>query len=55
MIDGVEAFEISYFDGKGWSKAWDSTLEGKLPKAVKLALTLKGGAQLSTTPRTMIR
>ncbi len=55
LIDEVEAFEISYFDGKGWSKAWDSALEGKLPQAVKLSLTLKGGTLLSTTPRTMIR
>lgn len=55
LIDGVEAFEISYFDGLSWSKAWDSTLEGALPKAVKLSLTLSDGALLSTTPRTMIR
>ena len=55
LIDGVEAFEISYFNGKVWSKAWDSALEDALPKAVKLALTLKGGILLSATPRTMIR
>jgi general secretion pathway protein J len=55
LIDGIEAFEISYFNGKVWSKAWDSALEGALPKAVKLALTLKGGILLSATPRTMIR
>ncbi len=55
LIDGVESFEISYFDGKGWSKAWDSTLEGALPKAVKLSLTLKNGILLSAMPRTMIR
>ncbi len=55
LIDGVEAFEISYFNGKVWSKAWDSTLEGTLPKAVKLVVRLKGGILLSATPRTMIR
>ena len=55
LIDGVEAFEISYFNGKVWSKAWDSALEGALPKAVKLAVRLKGGILLSATPRTMIR
>ncbi len=55
LIDGVEAFEISYFDGKVWSKGWDSALEGALPKAVKLAVRLKGGILLSATPRTMIR
>jgi hypothetical protein len=55
LIDGVEGFEISYFNGSVWSKAWDSTLEGVLPKAVKMAFRLKDGSMLSATSRTMIR
>lgn len=55
LIDGVEWFEISYFNGSVWSKAWDATLEGALPKAVKMAFRLKDGPMLSATSRTMIR
>ncbi len=55
LIAGVEELEISYFNGSVWSKAWDSTLEGELPKAVKVALKFKDGSMLSATSRTMIR
>jgi hypothetical protein len=55
LIAGVEQLEISYFNGRVWSKAWDSALEGALPKAVKVALKFKDGSMLSATSRTMIR
>lgn len=51
----IEGFELSYYNGSTWSKAWDSTLEGGSPKAVKAALKLKGGEEVFAISRTMIR
>lgn len=55
MISGAEQFELSYFNGKAWSKAWDASIEGRLPVAVRARLVLKGGAEFTSLARTMIK
>lgn len=41
VIEDVEGFEISYFNGKDWAKAWDASLEKGLPKAVRVRIEVK--------------
>lgn len=54
-VEGVEGFEASYYNGLEWSKAWDTGLEGDIPVAVKVEVTLASGERLSTMARTMMR
>ncbi len=53
MMEGVRGFEVSFFS-TDWVEVWDSELEGSLPSAVKIAVTLRDGRTLSTITRTMI-
>nr|WP_260260140.1 type II secretion system minor pseudopilin GspJ [Vibrio intestinalis] len=39
LINGIEAFEMRFFDGQKWSDGWDKSME--LPKAVAVSLTLQ--------------
>lgn len=41
VMDGIEGFEISYFNGKDWVKVWDASLEKGLPKAVRVRIEVK--------------
>ncbi len=42
LFDGVEAFEIIYFDGEEWSPEWDFSAAGRLPAAVNVSFELEG-------------
>lgn len=55
MIEEVEVFELSYYNGTKWAKAWDASLEGRLPAAVSVKVVLKGGEEFKALARTMIR
>ena len=58
ILGDVEGFEISYLNGKDWAKAWDSSLEKKLPDAVKAVVAIKDRGEVrefSTIARTRIR
>jgi hypothetical protein len=55
LIAGVESFEISFYNGRDWAKAWDSDLEGALPHAVKVELALTDGETASMVSRIMVR
>lgn len=58
VIDDIEGFEVSYFSGSDWAKAWDSSLEKRLPGAVKISLAVKDmGAvkEFTAIARTRIR
>jgi prepilin-type N-terminal cleavage/methylation domain-containing protein len=55
VIEEIEAFEVSFFNGSKWSKAWDASLEGSLPVAVKAAVVLSGGVRLEMLARSMAR
>ncbi|MDA0149340.1 type II secretion system minor pseudopilin GspJ [Vibrio sp. LaRot3] len=39
LIDGVEAFEMRFFDGQQWRNAWDKSMQ--LPQAVAVSLTFE--------------
>jgi general secretion pathway protein J len=58
IIEEIEGFEVSYYNGKEWSKAWDSELEKRPPDAVKVVLAFRDMGvvrELSTIARTIIR
>lgn len=55
MLGKVDKFEVSYFNGSSWVKAWDSGLEKALPAAVKVSITLKSGEEFTALSRTMIK
>lgn len=43
VMENVERFALSYFDGNDWVSGWDASNEKKLPVAVKIELTLRDG------------
>ena len=58
VFEDMEGFEVSYFNGKDWVKAWDSSLEKRLPEAVKVVLDIKDRGEVrefSTIARTRIK
>lgn len=54
-IEDIKGFEVSFFNGKDWSGAWDASLEGQTPKAVEARVILATGEELTVRARTMIR
>ncbi len=58
VLEDIDGFEISYFNGKDWAKAWDARLDKKLPDAVKASISVrdKGDVkEFTTIAQTMIR
>jgi general secretion pathway protein J len=58
VIDGVDGFEVSYFNGRDWVKVWEADLEKRLPDAVKVTLSVRTGAEVrdfKALARPMIR
>ncbi|MBI5287118.1 MAG: type II secretion system protein GspJ [Deltaproteobacteria bacterium] len=45
LVEGIEGFEVEFYNGKEWAKAWDAIVEKKLPLAVRITITLKEGAE----------
>ncbi|MBE9532469.1 MAG: prepilin-type N-terminal cleavage/methylation domain-containing protein [Proteobacteria bacterium] len=43
VMENVESFVLTYFDGKEWLSGWDASNEKKLPYAVKIELMIKDG------------
>lgn len=54
-VEEIDDFEVSFFNGRDWSKAWDAKLEGAAPKAVRVKLTLPSGEELVQTSLPMVR
>lgn len=54
-VTDIKSFEVSFSNGKDWSKAWDSALEGSAPRAVRVRITLQSGEELAQSAATMIR
>ncbi len=50
LVDGVETFDISYFDGKEWKRKWDSELTKNLPKGVMLNISVNNFTLNSVIP-----
>lgn len=55
MLDGAGGFDISYYNGTDWVKAWDAVLEKGLPAAVKVTLRFKNGEKIGALARTMLK
>ncbi len=58
VIEDIEGFEILYYNGNDWAKAWDASLDKVLPDAVKATLSVRDKGEVkefSTVVRTMIR
>ncbi len=53
VLARVKSFEISYYDGASWVKAWDSRREDALPVAVRATVIFAGGEEFNALARTM--
>jgi type II secretory pathway component PulJ len=42
MLTGITGIELEFHDGWNWQPRWDSKSNGKLPQAVKIALSVAG-------------
>ena len=48
VMDVVEGFLVECYDGAKWVRSWDTALNGRPPKSVRVTVTLKGGEVFST-------
>src|SRR3972149_2254536 len=55
VMKGVKGFEVSFLNGKDWALAWDSSLEKRLPDAVKVSIDIEEGKELSAIAVPKIR
>lgn len=58
VIEEIEGFDVSFFNGNNWTGAWDSSLDRKIPVAVKAVISLKDKGvvkDFTIVARTMIR
>ncbi len=56
LIDNLEGFLVECYDGSKWVKSWDTTLTNRLPKQVRVTLSLPDNDktisfQVLATPR----
>jgi prepilin-type N-terminal cleavage/methylation domain-containing protein len=45
---GIAAVRFGYFDGRIWQPSWHSALRGRLPRAVRIELWVRGGNPFRT-------
>ena len=55
VMRGIKGFDVSFFNGKDWALAWDSSLEKRLPDAVKVSIAIEEGKELSALAMPKIR
>ncbi len=55
VMKGVKGFEVSFLNGKDWALAWDSSLEKRLPEAIKVSIAIEEGKELSAIAIPKIR
>ena len=58
IIEDIEGFEVTYYDGAQWAGAWDAALEARAPEAVKVVLSVRDAGEVrefSTVARARIR
>lgn len=56
LLDNLEGFQVECYDGSKWVKSWDTALTNRLPKQVRITLTLPDNnrtisCQVTATPR----
>ena len=52
VVSGLRKVELEFFDGKAWQRYWDSDDTGSLPAAVRVEITMTGGAESMTLATT---
>lgn len=58
VMDSVLGFELAFYDGSGWSAAWDAKLEKRAPEAVRAIVRITDGraaTELRALARTLVR
>ncbi|MDP2688987.1 MAG: prepilin-type N-terminal cleavage/methylation domain-containing protein [Deltaproteobacteria bacterium] len=55
VTGAIRSFDVSYFNGADWVRAWDSALENSAPVAVRATVALPAGEEVFTIARVMIR
>lgn len=45
QLSEMEGFLVECYDGSKWVRSWDTSLNGKLPKAVRITLAIKNGTE----------
>jgi len=58
IIEDIEGFEVTYYDGAQWAGAWGAALEARAPEAVKVVLSVRDAGEVrefSTVARARIR
>jgi general secretion pathway protein J len=55
VLKGVKGFDVSFLNGKDWALAWDSSLEKRLPEAIKVSIAIEDGKELSAITMPKIR
>lgn len=58
VMEDIEGFEIGYYNGKDWAKAWDAKAERRAPEAVRATLSVKDRGAVrgfSTLAKVMVR
>lgn len=58
VVEEIEGFEVSFLSGNGWAKAWDTSLEKRLPTAIKAVVSIREEGSITeyrAIPRTVIR
>jgi len=48
VIEVIEGFLVECYDGSKWVKTWDTALNNRIPKTVRVTVTLKGGKTFRT-------
>ncbi|GFO69373.1 general secretion pathway protein GspJ [Geomonas limicola] len=48
VIEVIEGFQVECYDGSKWVKTWDTALNNRIPKTVRVTITLKGGEVFRT-------
>ncbi len=47
ILENIKGFEVGFFNGRDWTKAWETGLEGRLPEAVKVVVITERGEEIS--------
>jgi general secretion pathway protein J len=48
QVEQLDGFLVECFDGGKWIRSWDTALNGKLPKSVRVTISIREGEAVST-------
>lgn len=50
VLHGVAAASVLFYDGMGWTEAWDSTATNSVPTGIKLSLVMRSADSAQNAP-----